>query len=365
MKPERLLATQDKTKQPLHYGHKRAKNTNSLSQSKATKSIHKSPNGAKTKQKITQDHQSPPQLVARPKQTGKTEEPQKQESHEVFLSVHIDDTQKSTYTAKVGSTEVTALFDSGATLSCISKRFYDHISHTKPSKIIDTNARPAIVVTSASDDKLINLGRGRLRVKLDIKTFKYYFQILKNLKRDPILGLNFQRMFKISQDITDDNDVYFQIRRKIVTFSQQAKNITNHISTHECMQIKPQSFKQFQVKASKGLKNRAVYKIVYNAKGIPENIIPVLDTFIAGKCHKFVGITVINQSDKVKWIPQGQYIGTVHLIEGRTPSEEEAQEIIHKLKVNPQEVDELNSGSMDDFITNNNQVQTNYQLQLN
>ena len=159
------------------------------------------------------------------------------------------------------------------------------------------------------------------------------------------------------QDITDDNDLYLHIRRKIVTFSQQAKNTTNHISTHECTQIKPQSFKQFQVKAPKGLKNRAVYEIDYNAKGIPENVIPVLDTFIVGKCQKFIGITVINQSDDVKWIPEGQHIGTVHLIEGRTPFEEEVQEIIHGLRVDPQEVDELNSRSMDNFITNNDQVQ--------
>ena len=188
-------------------------------------------------------------------------------------------------------------------------------------------------------------------------------QILKNLKQDLILGLNFQRTFKISQDITDDNDLYLHIRRKIATFSQQAKNTTNHISTHECTQIKPQSFKQFQVKAPKGLKNGAVYKIDYNTKGIPDDVIPVLDTFIAGKHQKFIGITVINQSDNVKWIPQGQHIGAVHLIEGRTPFGEEAQEIIHELRVNPQEVDELNSGSTDDFITNNNQVQTKRPVQ--
>ena len=161
----------------------------------------------------------------------------------------------------------------------------------------------------------------------------------------------------------DDNDLYLHIRRKIVTFSQQAKNTTNHISTHECMQIKPQSFKQFQVKAPNGLKNRAVYEIDYNAKGIPENVIPVLDTFIAGKHQKFIGITVINQSDNVKWIPQGQHIGTVHLIKGTTPSEKEVQEIIHKLKVNPQEVDEVSSGSMDDFITSKDQVQTKRPVQ--
>ena len=170
-------------------------------------------------------------------------------------------------------------------------------------------------------------------------------------------------MFKILQDIMDDNDLYLHIRRKIVTFSQQAKNTTNHISTHKCTQIKPQSFKQFQVKALKGLKNGAVYEIDYNAKGIPDDVIPVLDTFIAGKRQKFIGITVINHSDDVQWIPQGQHIGTVHLIEGRTPSKEEAQEIIHELRVDPQEVDKLNSRSTDNFITNNYQVQTKRPVQ--
>ena len=161
----------------------------------------------------------------------------------------------------------------------------------------------------------------------------------------------------------DNNDLYLHIRRKIVTFSQQAKNTTNHISTHECTQIKPKSFKQFQGKAPKGLKNGAVYKIDYNAKWTPENVIPVLDRFIVGKCQKFIGITVINQSDEVKWIPQGQHISTVHFIEGRMPSEEEAQEIIHELRVDPQEVDELNSGSTNNFITNNDQVQTKRPVQ--
>ena len=74
-------------------------------------------------------------------------------------------------------------------------------------------------------------------------------------------------MFKILQDIMDDNDLYLHIRRKIVAFSQQANNVTNHISTHEFTQLKPESFKQFEVKAPKGLKNRVVYEIDYNARG--------------------------------------------------------------------------------------------------
>ena len=137
--------------------------------------MHKPPNGAKTTQKNTKDHEGQPESVTRPKLSEKTEEPQEQKSHEEILSVHIDDTQKSTYTAKVGSTEATALFNLGASLSCISKQFYDRISHTEPLKVIDTNAGPAIVVTTASNDELINLGRCRLCIKLGKKTFKYYF----------------------------------------------------------------------------------------------------------------------------------------------------------------------------------------------
>ena len=76
MKLEHPPTTQDKAKQPLQNGHQRAKNTNSASQSKVTKTIHKPPSGAKTKQKDTQDHQGQPESVARPKQSGKTEEPQ-------------------------------------------------------------------------------------------------------------------------------------------------------------------------------------------------------------------------------------------------------------------------------------------------
>ena len=121
MKLEYPPITQYETKQPPHCIHQRAETTHNLSQSKATKTIHNIPNRAKTKQKNTKDHKGQPNSVIGPTQTEKTEVPQEQKHHEEILSVHIDDTQISSYTAKVGSMEAIALFDSGATLSCISK----------------------------------------------------------------------------------------------------------------------------------------------------------------------------------------------------------------------------------------------------
>ena len=75
-------------------------------------------------------------------------------------------------------------------------------------------------------------------------------------------------MFKILQDIMDDNNLCWHIRNKIITFSAQSNNVSNYINTCECMEIKPRSWKQFMVKAPKGLKGGEVYEIDYNAKRI-------------------------------------------------------------------------------------------------
>ena len=96
--------------------------------------------------------------INRPTPNKPADEPQEHICHKEILSVQINNTQKSTYNAKVGNTETTALFDSGAMLSGISKQFYDHICQLELSTVIDTSAGPRIVITSASAEELINLG---------------------------------------------------------------------------------------------------------------------------------------------------------------------------------------------------------------
>ena len=73
-------------------------------------------------------------------------------------------------------------------------------------------------------------------------------------------------------------------------------------------------------------------------------------------CPRHYSVSAVPETLTVRGPKRPPNIGTVHLIEGRTPSEEEAQEIIHELRVEQQEVDELKTGSKDDFITNNDQV---------
>ena len=87
-----------------------------------------------------------------------TEKSPKHMCHEEILSIQINNTQKSTYNAKVGNTKSTALFDSGAMVSCISKQFYDRIYQLEPTRVINTNSGPPVVITSASAEELTNLG---------------------------------------------------------------------------------------------------------------------------------------------------------------------------------------------------------------
>ena len=173
-----------------------------------------------------------------------------------------------------------------------------------------------MIITSASNYKLTNLGRCGLHFKLREETFEYYFQIIKNLKRDLILGLNFQKTFKILQDITDTEDLYLHIRNKIVTFSIQSTNKKNYICTQECMQIKPKDWKQFRVKAPKGLKTGEIYEVDFNRNGFPRGVIPLQCMFIAGAHQKFIHVNRINQRDETVLIPRGQHIGIVLTLEG-------------------------------------------------
>ena len=67
-------------------------------------------------------------------------EPTEPTRHTEILSIHINDMQTSIYNTSIGNSNVKTLFDSGATLSCISQWFYDRIWLMELDQVIDTNA---------------------------------------------------------------------------------------------------------------------------------------------------------------------------------------------------------------------------------
>ena len=147
------------------------------------------------------------------------------------------------------------------------------------------------------------------------------------------------------------------IRNKIITFTTQSTNKKNYICPQECVQIKPKNWKQFRVKAPRNLKSGELYEIDFNGNGFPEGVIPLTCTFIAGTHQKFIHVNLINQGDETAWIPRGQHIGIITTSDGWEPSQEEVHEILHQFQNSKHQVNEMKAGSIDDFITNGDQVQ--------
>ena len=83
-----------------------------------------------------------------------------------------------------------ALFDTGATCSCISYKTFQKIITNK--KIINKKIR----VVQADGHSLDPIGTVELDIQLGKEQFKYKFIVCRNLKMPIILGLDLQRIIR-------------------------------------------------------------------------------------------------------------------------------------------------------------------------
>ena len=149
MNPEHSLTMQGEENQSPHNGHQRANTTHISSQSKANGVNHIVSNKTNAKHSNEKDHNGQHKSVNRPAQIKHTEEPQEHKCPKEILSVHIDDAQKSTYNMPRSVAQKQQHYSTQAPQSAAYRNvFYDRFRCIKPSMVIDTNAGPAIVVTS-------------------------------------------------------------------------------------------------------------------------------------------------------------------------------------------------------------------------
>ena len=124
----------------------------------------------------------------------------------------------------------------------------------------------------------------------------------------------------------------------------------------ECLQIKPKDWKQFRVRAPKGLKTGEIYKVDFNVNSFPRGVIPLQCTFIAGAHQKSIHVNLINQRDETVLILRGQHIGFIISMERCQPSQEEAHKILHRFKDSEHQVNKMKAGSINDFITSDEET---------
>ena len=99
--------------------------------------------------------------------------------------VIIGTEQGTTFPTKIGTSMCNALIDTGATKSCISEKYYQHLPSTKIHHLKN------ISVKSATGSNLTPLGMINCSFELEKIRFNSNFIICRNLTRALILGRNF------------------------------------------------------------------------------------------------------------------------------------------------------------------------------
>ena len=99
--------------------------------------------------------------------------------------VIIGTEQGTTFPTKIGTLMCNALIDTGATKSCISEKYYQHLPSTK------IHCLKNISVKSAMGSNLIPLGMINCSVELGKIKFNNNLIVCRNLTRPLILGRDF------------------------------------------------------------------------------------------------------------------------------------------------------------------------------
>ena len=112
-----------------------------------------------------------------------------------------------------------ALFDTGATCSCVSYKTFQMIINNK--KIINLKIR----VVQADGHSLDLIGTIELDINLGNEQFNYKFIVCRNLKTPIILGLDFAECHKIGFDWNTDRSAYLRFENKELVSSMLKWNI--------------------------------------------------------------------------------------------------------------------------------------------
>ena len=103
---------------------------------------------------------------------------------------------------------VVALFDMGATCSCIDYKTFQSIMNNSEIK------NDKISVVQANGQSLNQIGTVKLNVTLGKERFLYKFVVCKNLKTLLILGLDFAEFHMIGFDWNSDRSAYLRFENK-------------------------------------------------------------------------------------------------------------------------------------------------------
>ena len=136
-----------------------------------------------------------------------------------------DDTSPILYKVRVNDQPVTALFNTGASMSVISTRLFDSLKH-KP-KILLCNR----TLRGAGGEALIPKGECFLEVKIGKQTFRGRVIIINNLNHDYIIGAVIQISYHIAAGFSITGRYFLSANGQMVVQSIPTPTIEPIIKT--------------------------------------------------------------------------------------------------------------------------------------
>ena len=135
---------------------------------------------------------------------------------------------------KAHDQQVSALFDTGATCSCISRTLFDSLTSPNATALTPVKFYPIRIQVNQADGQtsLEPVGLAIITVRLQDHSFTHPFVVCNQLNRAMLLGLDFAGFHKIGFDWTSvSGQVYLRYQGKpIIIGTANAINISNDIN---------------------------------------------------------------------------------------------------------------------------------------
>ena len=190
----------------------------------------------------------------------------------VIKEVTIDEVSSANgilYKVRINNIEIEALYDTGVSISVMSQKFYNLLEN-KP-KLITCNRS----VSGAVGGALIPVEECFISVQIGNKEFRARVIVIKNLKRDYILGqvLKRDKRFGISYSTNGRN--YITVNREMLAQSYLQLTTNPILKSKDKNKLLPSSISVVVVRTLEIPDPNNIYELHFNTFQLPKGVIPL------------------------------------------------------------------------------------------
>ena len=197
------------------------------------------------------------------------------------------------YKVKVNNLEVESLYDTGTSISVMSKHFFDRLQN-KP-KLIRCNRS----ISGAGGETLIPVGKCFIQLQIGKRTFQDRVIIIENLICNYILGQGLHRNHRLGTGYSITGRHYININGEMIAQSILQGTTNLILKTKGKVALPPMSVSVVEIKTPIApAKSNNLYELTFDTFQLPKGVIP-LDVLhrMAHKTPKILNIPIMNTNN--------------------------------------------------------------------